>query len=130
MLRSGGCLCGNIRFSVRVDPRVHYCHCEMCRRVTGSAFAVLCWVDRDALRWASHSPALRRSSPLARRGFCGECGTPLSLDYDGSPEIGLHAGTFDDPNTLRPAYNYGADRRLTWVCAGLGLPDHPIEERW
>ncbi|WP_082407284.1 GFA family protein [Mesorhizobium sp. 1M-11] len=130
MLRRGGCLCGNIRYSVSQDPRVHYCHCEMCRRSTGSAFAVLCWVGRSALRWEGQAPSFRRSSPLARRGFCRRCGTPLALDYDGSAEIALHGGTFDEPNSFRPAYNYGADRRLDWVCAGIGLPEHAIMERW
>ncbi|MFE0014688.1 GFA family protein [Mesorhizobium sp. NPDC059054] len=102
----------------------------MCRRSTGSAFAVLCWVGRSALRWEGQAPSFRRSSPLARRGFCRRCGTPLALDYDGSAEIALHGGTFDEPNSFRPAYNYGADRRLDWVCAGIGLPGHAIMERW
>jgi hypothetical protein len=38
---SGGCLCGAVRYRVKAAPRVHYCHCDMCRRATGSAFAVL-----------------------------------------------------------------------------------------
>ena len=130
MLRRGGCLCGTIRYSVRQEPRVHYCHCEMCRRATGSAFAVLCWVERQTVSWEAEAPALRRSSPLASRGFCPQCGTPLTLDYDGSSEIALHGGTFDEPNSLRPGYNYGAERRLDWVCAGTDLPNHVITERW
>lgn len=40
---SSGCLCGAVRYTVNAAPRVHYCHCDMCRRATGSAFAVLAW---------------------------------------------------------------------------------------
>lgn len=131
MKLSGGCLCGRIRFSVGSTPRVHYCHCDMCRRATGSAFAILAWVPAQSLTWAAAEPTYRRSSPIAQRRFCSDCGSPLSLAYDASPgEIALHVGTFDDPARLQPAYNYGAEQRLGWVCCGIDLPHHDTEERW
>lgn len=43
----GGCLCGAMRYILKAAPRVHYCHCSMCRQCTGSAFAVLAWVKWD-----------------------------------------------------------------------------------
>ncbi|TJV02680.1 MAG: GFA family protein [Mesorhizobium sp.] len=128
---SGGCLCGTIRFCVGSEPRVHYCHCDMCRRATGSAFAVLAWVPSQSVSWINEAPTYRWSSPIARRGFCSACGSPLSLAYDASPgEIALHVGTFDDPARLEPRYNYGSRRRLGWVCCGIDLPHHDAEERW
>ncbi|TPL85132.1 GFA family protein [Mesorhizobium sp. B2-3-12] len=131
MTLSGGCLCGRIRFTVDSEPRVHYCHCDMCRRATGSAFAVLAWVQSQSLAWTAAEPAYRRSSPIALRGFCSSCGSPLSLAYDASPhEIALHVGTFDDPAPLQPRYNYGSSQRLGWVCCGIDLPHHETEERW
>ena len=128
-LLSGGCLCGEIRYRVHAKPRVHYCHCDMCRRATGSAFAVLAWVRSETIDW-SGSPSVRRSSPLAERSFCGTCGSPLALVYDGAVETALHVGTFDDPQQLEPRYNYGSNQRLGWVCCGIDLPHHPTEERW
>ncbi|QKC98466.1 GFA family protein [Mesorhizobium sp. NZP2298] len=131
MTLSGGCLCGRVRFNVRSEPRVHYCHCDMCRRATGSAFAVLAWVPSQSLTWTGAEPNCRRSSPIAQRGFCSACGSPLSLTYDASPnEVALHVGTFDDPASLQPHYNYGSSQRLSWVCCGIDLPDHDTEERW
>ncbi|MES0136306.1 hypothetical protein NKJ88_15305 [Mesorhizobium sp. M0016] len=48
----------------------------------------------QSLSWNSGTPTYRRSSPIAQRGFCPECGSPLSLCYDASPtEIALHVGT-------------------------------------
>lgn len=127
----GGCLCGKIRFHVGSDLRVHYCHCDMCRRATGSAFAVLAWAPVQGLTWDATAPTYRRSSPIARRGFCPDCGTPLTLAYDASPgEIALHVGSFDDPARLEPRYNYGSGQRLGWVCCGTNLPDHDTKERW
>jgi hypothetical protein len=128
---SGGCLCGKVRFRVGSQPRVHYCHCDMCRRATGSAFAVLAWVPIQSLTWTAAAPACRRSSPIAQRGFCPDCGSPLSLAYDASPDkIALHVGTFDDPDHLQPGYNYGSKQRLHWVCCGIDLPHHDTEEQW
>jgi len=36
----GGCLCGGVRFRVKgkLGPAA-YCHCQQCRRASGSAFA-------------------------------------------------------------------------------------------
>ncbi|WP_348629845.1 GFA family protein [Mesorhizobium sp. M7A.F.Ca.US.010.02.1.1] len=123
--------------SLRHDPlprwkrTVHYCHCDMCRRATGSAFAVLAWVPSQSVNWTNATPTYRRSSPIACRGFCSACGSPLSLAYDASPgEIALHIGTFDDPARLEPRYNYGSRQRLGWVCCGIDLPHHDTEERW
>ncbi|AMY00518.1 hypothetical protein A4R29_14195 [Mesorhizobium ciceri biovar biserrulae] len=103
----------------------------MCRRATGSAFAVLAWVPSQSVTWTDATPTYRRSSPIACRGFCSACGSLLSLAYDASPgEIALHVGTFDDPARLEPRYNYGSRQRLGWVCCGMDLPHHDTEERW
>ena len=129
--RSGGCLCGRIRYRVTGDPFVHYCHCDMCRRATGSAFAVLAWVPSAAVSWLGQEPRYRQSSPLAKRGFCQACGSPLTLAYDADRStIALHVGTFDDPEQLAPQHNYGSSQRLGWVCCGIDLPHRDTEERW
>jgi hypothetical protein len=127
----GGCLCGAIRYRLSGTPRVHYCHCDMCRRATGSAFAVLAWVAADHLFWTKGRPTSRRSSPPAERGFCRKCGSPLTLIYDNNDaEVALHVGTLDEPQRFEPRYNYGSAQRLGWVCCGIDLPHHDTEERW
>jgi len=130
-LWTGGCLCGVVRYRMTGTPRVHYCHCDMCRRATGSAFAVLAWVPSRELEWTGIEPATRRSSPIAQRGFCSTCGSPLTLTYDASPdEVAIHVGTFDDPGRMEPRYNYGSAQRLGWVCCGVDLPHHGTKESW
>jgi hypothetical protein len=103
----------------------------MCRRATGSAFAVLSWVPADSLRWVGEGrPTDRRSSPIARRGFCGRCGTPLTLAYDGGDEVALHAGTFDRPEAFAPGYHYGVESRLAWADCSSALPAERTRETW
>ena len=37
--KTGGCNCGKVSFQVEGNPiRVGVCHCEICRKATGSSF--------------------------------------------------------------------------------------------
>ena len=125
---TGGCLCAAVRFEVRGPAKsVHYCHCSMCRRATGSPAATLVWVETADLAWTAGEPALHRSSPVSDRGFCRRCGTPLLLRYDGETRTALTVGSFDAPETLAPRYHYGVEGRLPWNDAGQGLPERETE---
>lgn len=131
----GGCLCGAMRYVLRSAPRVHYCHCSMCRRSTGSAFAVLAWVRWDDVGWAGDTLRPYRSSPIARRSFCGDCGSSLTLHYDegsgvDTEEVAFHVGTLDHPERVAPGYHYGVESRLPWADCGAGLPERKTEESW
>ncbi|KAK1508169.1 glutathione-dependent formaldehyde-activating [Colletotrichum costaricense] len=45
---TGGCACGNIRYSLNAPPMVvHCCHCTSCQRETGTAFALNAVVEGD-----------------------------------------------------------------------------------
>ncbi|MGX7877438.1 GFA family protein [Mesorhizobium sp. ORM6] len=100
-------------------------------RPARSAFAVLAWLRSAEVSWHREEPTYRRSSPLAQRGFCRACGTPLTLAYDAAvDDIALHVGTFDNRGELEPQYNYGSAQRLSCVCCGVDLPHRNTEERW
>ena len=48
---AGGCLCGNVRFSVEDAFRYALnCHCSQCRRSTGSAFKSFAGIERSKFR--------------------------------------------------------------------------------
>ncbi|MDX8451215.1 GFA family protein [Mesorhizobium sp. VK9D] len=124
--RTGGCLCGKVRYRVTRDQRASYCRCDTCRRSAGGAFAVLVWTTGVNLSWSTEEPAFRRSSPIAPRGFCPACASPLALARH---EL-AHVGTFDNPAELELRYNYGPLQRPGWVCCGIDLPNRNAEERW
>jgi hypothetical protein len=64
-------------------------------------------VTRGAIAWFE-------SSALARRGFCRDCGTPLIFDYPEYPDIGVLAGSLDEPGRVPPVIQYGIESRVPW----------------
>ncbi len=97
----------------------------MCRRAVGSAFATLVWVLHVDVDWLAARPTLYRSSPIAQRGFCPTCGSPVCLAYDGADQVALMLGLFDDPGDLVPTHHYGIEARLPWVDVSAHLPGRP-----
>lgn len=128
---TGGCLCGAITWRATApSSSVHFCHCAMCRRWTGSPFATLAWYPKMAVRWSGADPVAFRSSPIAVRSHCGHCGTPLSLAYDGQDKIALTVGSFDRPQEVTPDHHYGIESRIAWADIGASFPGEATQERW
>jgi hypothetical protein len=120
---TGQCLCGAVKFTADAPPRdVHHCHCGMCRRATGAAFATLAWFPVDEIVWTEGEPARHRSSSIAARGFCAQCGTSLFLQYDGNDQIAIMIGALDEAEELRPSHHYGIESRLPWADIQSDLP--------
>lgn len=113
----GGCQCGAVRYALYVAPqRSHVCHCRMCQRATGGLFAALAGAPRADFEWTKGEPAMFASSNLATRGFCRDCGTPLSFSYN-QPEAHLYVtiGSLDDPQAAPIERQFGVESRLSWV---------------
>ena len=126
---TGGCQCGSVRYSVEVtDDDAYLCHCRMCQRATGGVFAALKQVPREAVRWTTREPDSRASSEIARRGFCAACGTPLTYEGNGSDQLDLTVGSFDDPGSLRPVGHFGVESRHAAWRDTRTLPDKRTDE--
>ena len=124
---TGGCQCGAVRYACDSPPEnVHVCHCRMCQKAVGGPFAVICPVLKTALRLTRGEIAWFRSSDLARRGFCRDCGTPRIFEYPEAPDIGILAGAFDQSDRVPPVVQYGNESRLSWFRRLHELPgDQP-----
>ena len=77
----GGCLCGAVRYRSDAEPLMQVvCHCETCRKNSGSAFSMNVAVPQDTLRIESGSPRRYEdhsgaSGKAFYRFFCGDCGS-------------------------------------------------------
>ncbi|WP_295557242.1 GFA family protein [uncultured Hyphomicrobium sp.] len=111
---SGGCQCGAVRFRVEGalgDASV--CHCRMCQKAFGSFYAPLVSVRGAKLIWTRGAVKTFQSSNAARRGFCGDCGTPLS--YEAPDGIAIAIGAFDHPETIVPMVQWGIEGKLPYA---------------
>lgn len=120
---TGGCQCGAVRYELRAESRGSICHCRMCQRATGGAFAALTCVPKDAFEWTRGTPAFFASSTVVQRGFCSDCGTPLSFTYEGSASTNVTVGSLDDPERANILMHFGVESRLSWLKLCDGFPE-------
>ena len=75
---TGGCFCGAVRYESSEPPySASYCHCRMCQKLNGSTFVVAATFRKDTFRFTRGEPKLYKSSDIAERGFCANCGSRL-----------------------------------------------------
>ncbi len=126
---TGGCQCGAVRYAFYTEPRsADICHCRMCQRAVGNLFMAVTSVMQADFAWTRGAPRLYRSSSIAERGFCGECGTPLSFRYLAEQHIALTTGSLDQPARGRPTSQYAIECRLPWLHELADLPGRRIAD--
>jgi hypothetical protein len=120
-IHRGRCRCGRVSFTLRGEPTgVGVCHCESCRRATGSAFATYVDVLSDQVAIEGEI-AIYESRPGVERLFCSACGSPIAYrDRGDEPaETALHLGAFDDPSVFAPDNATYAEESLDWALNAL-----------
>jgi len=124
----GGCLCGAVRYRATPTHREgYYCHCRMCQLAFGNTRAAFCNLPKDEVEWTSGAPSYCASSNFAARGFCGQCGTPLSFAYDDSQHMDLSIGSLDDPAAFAPASHFAIESRIAAWHAEDGLSGERLD---
>jgi hypothetical protein len=122
---TGGCQCGAVRFRAERLGRASICHCRMCQKQFGSFYGP--FVTGIGVTWTRGAPKYFRSSNMGRRGFCGDCGTPLTFEMDGGVELAI--GALDDPTLAAPVIQVNPNDKLPFVDAIAALPMRPVSEK-
>ncbi|WP_457091691.1 GFA family protein [Microvirga sp. P5_D2] len=132
---TGGCQCGAVRYALQSEPtRASICHCRMCQKAFGNYFAPFTGLPQKDLVWTKGQPGTFRSSEAAERGFCRDCGTPLTYSYLEDDRISVSIGSLDHPERVTPEIQYGIESRLPAFATLHTLPgittedDNPSEE--
>jgi hypothetical protein len=124
---TGGCLCGAVRYSVaRWQGGATICHCGMCRQSGGGPFMAFAPVAHADFAITQGALKLYRSSDIAERGFCGDCGSPLIYRGVGSDHVSVALGTLDDPSGLAPIGQLAAEQAMPWLKPSLETPNLPL----
>ena len=125
---TGGCQCGAVRFRVTGElGRASICHCRMCQKAFGAFYGPLVSVQVADLVWTRGARKHFASSNKVRRGFCADCGTPLTFEWS-RKVIDLAIGAFDDPTPLKPVLQMARESALPWIAELADLPEKGLEE--
>jgi hypothetical protein len=118
-IRTGGCLCGAVRYELRGEPfKSGLCHCTDCRKITGSSF--LAFADWRPGQFSQTGPY----ATYQGRSFCPHCGSRVfSL---GDDQVEIYLGSLDDaPGDIAPEFEGWCTRRENWLPIVPGLPMYP-----
>jgi hypothetical protein len=125
---SGGCQCGAVRFRVDGDlGEASICHCRMCQKATGSLFGPYVSVQVAELTWTRGERRRFQSSNKIHRGFCRDCGTPLTFEHGGG-HVGLAVGALDQPDAVTFDEQLASTARVADLAALAALPVHAEDE--
>ncbi len=134
--QQGGCLCGDVRYSLEADPVTLYaCHCTDCQTQSGASFALSMLVHLEALQLVRGRPD-EYSIELAdgrRKGskFCSRCATRLWGRSRATELAILEPGTLDDTSWLSPVGHIWTRSAQPWVQIpedAVRCPQQPDDE--
>lgn len=125
-LITGGCLCGDVRYEA--DEKAlgsMLCQCRICQRFSGAPIIGGTTFKTSAVRFSKGEPKYFRSSSIAERGFCPNCGT--AMVYRGTigvwtEWIMLFTATLDEPEKFPPTYHLGVESAMPWLDIHDDLP--------
>ena len=120
----GGCACGDVRYQVMRDPFiVHGCHCRMCQRLSGGAFAINALVEAKKVKLLSGTPERVEMDTPSGKGQtilrCSRCKVAVwSHYYMGGIREGIcfvRVGTLDNPDLMPPDVHIYTTTRQSWL---------------
>jgi hypothetical protein len=128
----GGCDCGAVRYRLTAPPLiVHACHCRDCQKMTGSAFVLNMWIEKNFVE-ADHNAPKSFMLPAGSGKphevfFCGNCMTRVWSKYHAAPgdTLLVRAGTLDYPERMQPDVHIFTRSKLPWLQLP---PDKPAFE--
>ena len=125
----GSCLCGAIQFEAsHLSPKMAHCHCSMCRKFHGAAFATFGETTIEHFRWTQGEDKLKSFTAAngTTRQFCSECGSSLIFKPPGKDNglVEFALGTLDDPICERPDAHIYTAFKADWMELSDGLPSY------
>ncbi|HEY5634985.1 MAG TPA: arsenic resistance N-acetyltransferase ArsN2 [Burkholderiaceae bacterium] len=125
----GGCLCGAVRYEIDAfEPDAAHCHCSMCRKFHGAAFATYASVARERFRLVRGEDALARyTAPNGTvRTFCARCGSSLFFASPRAPAgvVEVALGTVEGELPVVPGAHIFVGSGASWTRLHDDLPKY------
>lgn len=128
--KSGGCLCGRVRYEVRGAALIGgACYCRDCQRTSGGEAVHGQMFPAASIRVQGET---RRHTLTAASGndvhrdFCPDCGTHVFSQNSAAPEMrAIRVGTLDDPSGYRSEGSVWVSSAQPWHRPDPDRPQHP-----
>ncbi|SFB88006.1 GFA family protein [Pseudoalteromonas denitrificans] len=129
---TGKCLCGEVEITIKgaISDIIH-CHCSLCRKSSGTAFATNGFVQTKDLEVTKGKENLTSFTfkPGRVRHFCSSCGSPIySLNTDDPSRIRLRLGILESDIVERPISHNFVSSGANWEDLDAGLPRYDAFE--
>lgn len=132
MVYKASCLCKAVEVEIRgpISDIIH-CHCSLCRKSTGTAYATngfVLWSDFVIL---SGEEALNifEFKPGRKRHFCKHCASPIFSSNESDPKrVRLRLGILDSDIKERPISHNFVSSKANWDDLDAPLPRYDAFE--
>lgn len=129
---AGQCLCGEIKVQIvgSITDIIH-CHCSLCRKNSGTAFATNGFVQSNAFTILTGESLLTTFSfkPGRHRHFCSRCGSPIYSSNEQDPSrIRVRLGLLDSDIIERPLSHNFVTSKANWEDLDANLPRYQAFE--
>ncbi|MBB3063679.1 GFA family protein [Microbulbifer rhizosphaerae] len=125
---TGGCVCGEVLFSIEDDfENFYFCHCEQCRKMTGSAHASNLFTRPDNIKWEKGFDSVKRYDHPTRtfsQAFCTHCGSALPYVSKSGKALVVPAGSLDEEPKKALDAQIFCSEETEWHKVGLSSPKH------
>jgi hypothetical protein len=121
------CFCGTVRYQADGPfSSMVSCHCSMCRKHHGSAYATYVSAPLGSFRWLQGEEALLqyRSSPHWVRNSCSVCGSTVPTTLEGQALALLPAGPLEGDIGITPEAHIFVGSKAPWYTITDALPQH------
>ena len=120
---TGSCCCGEIAFTLKDNfSNFYFCHCEQCRKLTGSAHASNLFTSRDNIKWVKGKDKMKRYDHSERsfsKTFCKECGSGLPFLSQSGKFLIVPAGSLNEEPSKQLDAQIFCSEQTEWHKKGI-----------
>jgi len=130
MAITGGCLCGQVRYTIESEPLgARMCWCRDCQKLASGSATVNALFPPEDITYVGEIAIYERvadSGNMVERGFCPQCGSQIfSRPKAGDTPTRIRVGTLDDPSAVPPQSVIWTDSAPAWAAIDPALPHFP-----
>jgi len=131
MHNTGHCHCGAVSFTIEGAPlRMAQCHCNACRRSTGTGHSVQAFFKKDQVEIKGETithESTADSGNTRKRQFCAQCGSRLFSESSANPvAIGVAVGALDETEWFKPDVIVYNSERSAWDVVDPSIELHDM----